>query len=339
MSMDLQKVETAIAGMDRVRAGLAALKSQFGGVLFEVQTAAGMKAATEARRTCREPRYEVEKIRKDAKAPLLQLGKDLDRTAAEIEAEILKVEGPIDSQIKAEEKRLADEKLARIKAEADRVAGIRARIQWITTAPLRASGKSAELAAGVVRDLAQLVVGSEFGEFQAPAMEAHAEALKACTIIVEERKQYEADQAELARQREENERLRAEQAERDRLEREEQERTERMARLKREEEERVDREARERQEIQEAARRRAEREEMDRRQAELDRRHHEQEERDRQAREAEEKRLAAAAAKRKPKAPARPSREQVITVVANEYSVSMEISEAWLVAIFAKETA
>lgn len=64
------------------------------------------RAVEEWRRmnAAREPRYEVERIRKAAKAPILAIGKRLDADAARITAELEKIEAPIDAQIKAEER-------------------------------------------------------------------------------------------------------------------------------------------------------------------------------------------------------------------------------------------
>ncbi len=105
MNTDLQIIERALVEFSAVEAGLAVLRNDYANVVYDVATTAGMNDAKAARVALREPRYEIERIRKSAKAPLLALGKKLDSDAARITAEIEKLEGPIDAQIKAEEGR------------------------------------------------------------------------------------------------------------------------------------------------------------------------------------------------------------------------------------------
>lgn len=320
---DLQKVERAIAGMDKVRAGLEDLTSQYGGVIYPVQTRQGLEDAKRARAAIREPRYEVERIRKEAKAPILAIGRQLDATAAEITRQIQAIEAPICQQIEQEEARIEAERQAKIRIEAERQARHRERIQWITSAPVRAAGKSAAIAEGLLRDLQAAHDPGSYEEFEANASQAFDAAVKAMQTLIAERHQYEADQAELARQRIENERLRTEQAERDRIEREAREAENRA---RREAQDKADAEARA---------------QLQRDRAELEQRQRAQDERERVAREkalAEAEAKAAAAARRR-KVPPRPPRKLIIGTIGKAYFVSDEIAEKWLVEIFSKEVA
>lgn len=105
MTTELQKVETALTEFQAIEAGLGALRNQYANVVYPVTTAIGMKEAIAARRAIRDPRIATEKVRKEAKAPILALGKQLDEKAKYITEELLKIEGPIDAQIKIEETR------------------------------------------------------------------------------------------------------------------------------------------------------------------------------------------------------------------------------------------
>src|SRR5687767_14031395 len=125
---ELAVVETAIANMDKVSVGIAELAKRFKGVVYDVTTQKGMTDAKAARAEIREPRYMVETIRKEAKAPILALGKKLDSEAARITAELLKLEEPIDAQVKAEETRKEREREAAIRAEQERMAKLNERI-------------------------------------------------------------------------------------------------------------------------------------------------------------------------------------------------------------------
>lgn len=89
---DLELVQNALAEFSAVEAGLAELRRRFGGVVYDVTTTAGINDAKSARAIIREPRYTVEKVRKEAKAPLLALGKKIDADAKRITAAILEID-------------------------------------------------------------------------------------------------------------------------------------------------------------------------------------------------------------------------------------------------------
>ena len=84
MSTAVVEVQNAVAEFDKVAAGLAELKGKYAGVVFDVTTTKGMDEAKAARAAIREPRYEIERVRKAAKAPILKLGKELDDRAKAI---------------------------------------------------------------------------------------------------------------------------------------------------------------------------------------------------------------------------------------------------------------
>lgn len=216
MATDIEQIQSALTEFDRVGAGLAQLKQNYGGVIFEVDTPQGMAHAKAARLALRNPRYEVERIRKAAKAPILALGKHLDAEAARITAEIMKLEDPIDQQIKNEEDRKEKEKQAAIDAEIARVAGHRARITQIQSmAVMPAGSKSAAILAR--HDEVKALVIGDLQEFQAEAEIARDQAvailfgLHAAAVSAEaEAARVAEERAELARLRAEDERRQAE---------------------------------------------------------------------------------------------------------------------------------
>lgn len=247
MSTAIAEVQTAVAEFDKVAAGIAELKKLYGGVVYDVKVPKEMEAAKAARAAVREPRYEVERLRKAAKAPILKLGKDLDGRAEKITEELLAIEEPIDQQIKLEEQRKDREKQAKIEAEQKRVAAIQERIAEIrgVIEVCTRYNCAATLIAEHASDIERIVIDESFEEFRQQAedaktstlaklREAHAAAL---SREEEARKAAEA-QAELAK-------LRAEVAAREAKERAEREERDRQERLKREAEEKAAREARE----------------------------------------------------------------------------------------------
>lgn len=221
MSAELEQVTLAVAAINKVEAGLAVLRERFGGVVYEVTTIEGLEAAKAARSEIREPRYEVEKIRKAAKAPLLALGKKLDSEAARITTELEKIETPIHQQIKAEEDRKEAEREAKVLAEIARVAGINKLLDGIRGWPIQATGKPSARVAELLAhaesyDLAESVFQERLDDAKA-VLEVSRAALRGLHVAALDA---EAKEVQLALDRQEFARLKAEEAERQRLARE-----------------------------------------------------------------------------------------------------------------------
>lgn len=209
MSTELETVSKALVDINAVSAGIADLNARYAGVVYEVATTKGMDEAKTARLAVRNPRFEVERIRKAAKAPILALGKKLDAEASRIEAALLRIEEPIDAQIKAEDARKDRERQAKIDAEIARVAEIDGRIEAIRRLHLRAMGKTSAHARAVLAEAeASEVKQDVFQEKTAIATEALEMALIAIRGIVVERELHESEQQRLKEEREELARLR-----------------------------------------------------------------------------------------------------------------------------------
>jgi colicin import membrane protein len=227
-STELAAVETAVTSMNALTAGLADLSKRFKGVIYDVTTAKGMTEAKAARKEIAGPRIEVEKIRKAAKAPILELGRKLDAEAKRITEELQALEGPIDQQITAEENRIKAEREAALQAERDRVAAINARIDGIRAtvqraAVAKASGEIAEL----MNLVNGLVIDDSFAEMKDRAAEAKAEVaaqldnLHAAAIAREEEaERIRLANEDLARRQAEQARIDAEREQREKAERE-----------------------------------------------------------------------------------------------------------------------
>lgn len=260
MSTELTEVTKAVAEFDRVAAGLAELSKQYVGVVYEVTTTKGLEEARAARAAIRAPRYEVERIRKAAKAPILALGKRLDSEAARITAELEKLEKPIHEQIVHEEQRKERERQAKIEAENKRLADIHARIDAIRNLPVEASGQSSADILALVARAEAIQIGPDFGEFIATARAAHTTTVAALKGLHAQALADEAERERIQREREELARLRAEEEKRQAAER---------ARIA--EEERVAREAREAEDARRAEALRKEREALEAQRAEQER--------------------------------------------------------------------
>jgi colicin import membrane protein len=215
---EMELIGTALTNFDRVSAGLALLEKNYKGVLYEVDTPMGMAHAKAARKAIRDPRYEVEKIRKDIKAPLLALGRRVDATAAQITNALLELENPIHEQIKFEEDRIEQEKIAIANAEAARLAQIQAFIEGFRQWPIQAAGKSSALVNQMLQTASDYEITEDvFQEHTATAKSVLMASLAALQGIYQERLNHEAEQARIIAERAELARLREESAERDRL--------------------------------------------------------------------------------------------------------------------------
>lgn len=360
-------INTALQSFDRVAAGLALLEKNYKGVLYEVDTPLGMAHAKAARKAIRDPRYELERIRKEAKAPLLALGKRLDSEATRITNVLLELENPIHEQIQFEQDRIEKEKLAEAAAEAARVDAINKRIEELRNWPVRATGKhSSEVDQMLQTATDYVVTATDFAERTPEAksalmasisalqgihqaalnQEAEAERIRLGMLELAQMKAQAAERervaqadrdAQAAADKIKHDAIVAEQAEANRIERERIAAEEAAAKKLRDEET-----ARQNAIL---AQQRAENDRIAReRQEELDRQAEEQ----RQANAAEAGRIAAAraafeaeqeaarkAAEPKPepvrtRTVERPTSAQLIALVAGHYSVTPAMAEKWL---------
>lgn len=347
-----------IAEYKPVEAGLATLRDKYAGIVWDVSTGKGLDAARAARVAVREPRYEVERIRKALKAPAIAYGKRIDDEAKRITAALLEIEGPIDAVILEAEAQKERERAEREAKEQARIAAIHARIADIRALANIRAGVSADTidktwAELTDRELAE----ADFAEFMDQAKRAQAETIQALHLAYEDAHAREQEAARLAAEREELARMRREQQERDALAAQERAKAEAAAKAAREAEEarqRAERQAHE-------AEMQRERDAMKAQQAEIDRQQREvreaQEKAQREAQEAAaaEQRLrqtladeaakkareeAAEKAKRDAEAADvaaqrereknRPTDAAIVAVIANHYRISESAAFGWL---------
>jgi len=208
---------TAIVEYQTTTAALALLREQYAAP-FEVTTAAGLAAARAARAEIRGYRTALEKTRAELKAPVLARGHWIDAEAKRITAELLAIEEPIDAAIQAEERRKAEEKAARERAEAARIAALHAQIDAIRQRVLAVANRDATTLRAALADARAFAPDPDaFAERWPDAMQAIAEVRQALATLLAERETLEARQAEAAaRLQAEREALARQQAELDR---------------------------------------------------------------------------------------------------------------------------
>lgn len=279
---------TAIAEYTPTAAALAELRQRHQGVVYDVTQPKQMKLAKEARAEIRGYRTDLEKLRKEIKAPALERCRLIDSEAKRITEELVALEEPIDVQIKAEEARKQAEELARLEAERQRVENIAKAIEEIRNVPGTLIGKPAVILEGQLAKLRDQVLDPEFyAERFREAEDALAATIARVDDQLKAQREHEAEQKRIAAERAELERMRAEN---ERLQREADERRradEERAAAERAEAERKAQEEREREAAEQRAREEAERAERQRKEDEARAAREAQERAEREAREAE----------------------------------------------------
>ena len=190
-SLDIAEYRTTAAALALLREKYAAP--------FDVTTNPGMTAAKAARIEIRGYRNALEKTRAEIKAPVLLRGQQIDAEAKRINAELLAIEEPIDTAIKVEETRKAEEKAARERAEMARVAALQANIDAIRQRVLTVAHRDAAALRAALEDArAAEPDPDEFAERWPDAMKAIGEVRQALETLLAEREEREARQAEEA---------------------------------------------------------------------------------------------------------------------------------------------
>lgn len=119
---EVMSKSTEIVEYSATEAALADLEQKYKGVIFDVSAREGMQTAIKSRAELRGYRVELEKTRVRIKEPSLRHTQLIDSEARRITAALSALEDPIDQQIKSEEKRKEDIRLAAERAEQERIA-------------------------------------------------------------------------------------------------------------------------------------------------------------------------------------------------------------------------
>lgn len=231
------KTANAIKEYSPTEAGLNALREKYEGKVFEVATTKGDKEARGARQELVKLRTSLEAKRKDIKGPALAYAALIDAEARRIEVAIRELEGPIDAQIKAQEKIAEDARIERERIAAEnarlekvRVDTIKANIENFRQLPFDSRSDSLDELRATLADLDQMEVTEDvYAEFCADAEAAITQAMKELlamvtaaderatidTALAEEREKLAAKERELEAERQELAMLRAEKAKRD----------------------------------------------------------------------------------------------------------------------------
>lgn len=167
---------TALAPLNVVEAGIAALREKHGGKTYEIQTTKGYAEAKADRMAIRDARYKVPHIVKEQKAILKEVITDLEAYGEKIVENLLEIEQPITAVMEQEDERKRKAKEA---AEAKK----------------RAMSEAASTTINAIRDRITLAVG------QTPA--AIQEIITVCEAIEGSEEEYGDRNGEVLRARSE----------------------------------------------------------------------------------------------------------------------------------------
>jgi hypothetical protein len=213
---------TELAEYTQTERDLIALEHRLKDVAYDLTTVKGQAAAKKDRAECRTLRVGLDKLRlrknEDDQARIKARNDSAKILTARIEA----LEDPIDQQIKADEQRRENERIAKAKAEKDRADALISRITTIRNFAVRAVGKDS----AYVREKLALVEAlqlADFEEMTPDATIARTETIVALHELLAVALEHEQAVADLAAA---NEREAAQKAENERLTREARERQE-----------------------------------------------------------------------------------------------------------------
>lgn len=173
----------------------AAIKKFKSTKAIDVTTKDGMENAKELRRLFKGIRIAADNERKAQKAPILEIGKQIEERNNEFKAKIDPYETEVDNKIKAEEKRIEDEKLAKLEAEEKRISALNEKVSAIEKAPLEAINETSAQVRARIADLSIIVPTQELYEERYVEVEVMLEQTIASLTQIAEGKEAQEAQA------------------------------------------------------------------------------------------------------------------------------------------------
>ena len=162
--------EAVLAQFREAEPAIQALADKYRDVAFAVTTPKGMKEAVAARADLRDNgRLLLTRTETRIKGEVNDLKRTMADEVERLVGIVKPVEEHVDAQIKAEDKRKADEKAAREKAEADRVARHRQNLEKLRAYADQAQGQPVEAIERAIAALEGMQFGEEWEEFAGAA--------------------------------------------------------------------------------------------------------------------------------------------------------------------------
>ncbi|MBB3010684.1 hypothetical protein [Cupriavidus alkaliphilus] len=147
-----ETTSVAVLKYDGIEAGLAELR-EASKEAFDISSKEGNKAAREFVQRCVSTRTAAQEAYTNWNQPVMAIQKKAREQRDYIIEEVKKVEEPVYDQLKAEERRKEEERIAKAKAESDRIKAHQACLNAIATLPLGFLSASVADVAAAIRDL------------------------------------------------------------------------------------------------------------------------------------------------------------------------------------------
>jgi hypothetical protein len=149
-----EAIETAIGEYKPIAGAIAGLRSKYVGVVYDVESPAGMAECRKARAEVRKHRTTLETVRQQIKGPVIDLCRRIDADAKAITQALLAIETPLDVQVRTEEAAAEARREARRRADEERQAALRHMVESINAWPVSWVG-------GTTQQIREAIAGYE----------------------------------------------------------------------------------------------------------------------------------------------------------------------------------
>lgn len=215
MTNEVLSKDEIVAQYSVTDAFLGNLKDKFS-ELKQIENSKDYKLVMSALSEVREVRIKVEKTRKELKEKSLEYGRMVDGEAKRIQGLIAEIEVPLRELKEKEDQRKAEEEAAVLRAEQDRIDGIKKKIAGITFYLSDLNSFDISKLEKFIEILSEIkITEEEYQEFCDEAERSHTEVSNALKNRLAEKIEQEKAQEELRKAQEEAAILRAEQERKD----------------------------------------------------------------------------------------------------------------------------
>lgn len=218
LAPEVEEIATSVVEYSALARGVALMRHRMQNIHYDLATVRGNKEARRDRALLVRARNLIDERRLALNADDRARIKARDDEAKRLIGLVRELEDPLDASITQDEERREAEREAKEQAEADRIAGLQARVDAIRQQGWNAVGKPPAEVLPILKWLEELVVDDSFAEFQTPAGRARDETLAKVKVLylqglaAEEKAKREAEERAAAErkeaeQRAENQRL------------------------------------------------------------------------------------------------------------------------------------
>lgn len=189
-------METQLVPYNIEKSTIAALQTKYMDITILPEDKAAYAMVMSGLRECREIRLAVDAWHKDCKAWIIKAGKHYDSEKRRVHGLIKPIEDHLRDVRQQEDGRIEEIKQAKIRAEEERVSGIRAAMSGMTFGLVHTQGKTAAEIQNMIDNLVAKSISKDvYQEFFNEAMQTHEDSLFTLVHAREDRQKWEDEQA------------------------------------------------------------------------------------------------------------------------------------------------